>query len=166
MATLMFEVGDTVVHPQHGVGHVVKLENREFERGKICKYYEISLPEGSIVWVPVDRAASGLRRVARMSEIDRCREILKSHPLPVTLDGRVRQSELVAYLNRCTISAQCEVVRDLSAFVAHKPAYGTIPAFLEAIRNVLYQEWAMVEGISVLEATVEISSLLERPTSE
>lgn len=161
---LIFSIGDTVVHPQHGVGHVAKVEKREFERGKLRSYYEVSMPGGSIVWVPVDRTETALRRVARKSELARCREILKSHPLPLNQDGRLRQSDLVARLKGCTIAAQCEVVRDLSAFVAHKPAYGTIPEFLQAIQGALYQEWAVVEGISVLEATAEISALLQRPT--
>jgi CarD family transcriptional regulator len=161
---MTFDIGETVVHPQHGVGPITKLEDREFERGKSRRYYEISMPGGSTVWVPVDLADSGLRRVASKSELARCRQILKSRPLPLTQDGRIRQSELVVQLKRCTIEAQCEVVRDLSAFVAHKPTYGTIPAFLDAIRSVLYQEWAVVEGISILEATVEVSSLLQRST--
>jgi RNA polymerase-interacting CarD/CdnL/TRCF family regulator len=161
MTKLTFNIGETVVHPQHGVGHIAKLENREFERGKILKYYEVSMPGGSILWVPLDRASSGLRKLAPKSEIARCREILKSPPLPLTQDGRVRQSELVESLRRCTIAAQCEVVRDLSAFVSHKPAYGTISGFLEAILSALSQEWAEIEGISVLEANAEINSLLE-----
>jgi CarD family transcriptional regulator len=158
----MFTIGERVVHPQHGVGHVVKLEDKEFERGVIRQYYEISIPGGSTVWVPVDLPNSGLRKLALKSELERCREILKSHPSPLTEDGRVRQSGLVAHLNRGTITAHCEIVRDLSAFVAHKPAYGTITAFLEAIRGVLCQEWAIVEGITLSEATYEISTLLEK----
>jgi RNA polymerase-interacting CarD/CdnL/TRCF family regulator len=77
-------------------------------------------------------------------------------------DGRVRQSALVAHLKQGTIVAQCEVVRDLSAFVAHKPSYGTITAFLETMLRVLCQEWAIVEEISISEAMSEISSLLEK----
>jgi CarD family transcriptional regulator len=161
MTKLSFNIGETVVHPQHGVGHIAKLENREFERGQILKYYEVSMPGGSIIWVPVDKANSGLRKLAPRSEIARCREILKSQPLPLTQDGRVRQSDLVERLRHCTIAAQCEVVRDLSAFVSHKPAYGTITSFLEAILSALSQEWAEIEGISVLEAHAEINSLLE-----
>jgi RNA polymerase-interacting CarD/CdnL/TRCF family regulator len=164
MANLMFHIGDTVVHPQHGVGQVVKMEDREFERGKSRKYYEVSMPAGAIIWVPVDQRDSALRRVAGKSEIARCREILRSHPIPLTQDGRVRQSELVARLKDCTIATQCEVVRDLSAFVSHKPAYGTITSFLEGLQGALCQEWAVVEEISILEATIEISSLLQRPT--
>jgi RNA polymerase-interacting CarD/CdnL/TRCF family regulator len=161
MAPITFEIGDTVVHPQYGVGHITTRTNREFERGKIRTYYEISMPEGSIIWVPVDRANSGLRKLAPQSEIAHCRQILRSHPLSLTQDGRIRQADLVEHLRRCTIAAQCEVVRDLSAFVAHKPSYGTITGFLDAIRGALCQEWAVVEGISVTEATAEISALLE-----
>jgi CarD family transcriptional regulator len=159
----MFEIGEKVVHPQHGVGQIVKLEDREFERGDTRRYYEIHIPGGSTVWVPVDLSNSGLRRLAYKSELALCREILKSHPSPLTEDGRVRQSVLVAHLKQGTIAAQCEVVRDLSAFVAHKPAYGTITSFLEAMLRVLCQEWALVEGITILEATSEIHSLLEKP---
>jgi RNA polymerase-interacting CarD/CdnL/TRCF family regulator len=158
----MFEIGDSVVHPQYGVGQIVKLEDREFERGDTRRYYEIQIPGGSTVWVPVDLTNSGLRRLARKSELARCREILTAHPLPLTEDGRVRQIDLVARLKQGTIAAQCEVVRDVSAFVAHKPSYGAITAFLEAMLRVLCQEWALVEGVTSSEAMAEISSLLEK----
>jgi CarD family transcriptional regulator len=160
VANLVFEIGDRVVHPQHGVGHIVKLEDREFERGSIQRYYEIVIPGGSTVWVPVDLSNSGVRPLASKSELAHCREILKSNPSPLTPDGRIRQSELVIHLKQGTIAAQCEVVRDVSAFVAHKPTYGTITAFLEAMLRVLYQEWAIVEGITISEAANEINSLL------
>lgn len=159
-ARLMFAIGERVVHPRHGVGQIVKLEDREFERGQTQRYYEISIPGGSTVWVPVDLSNSGLRRLAQKSDVAHCREILKAPPSPLTEDGRIRQSTLVEHLKQGTIVAQCEVVRDLSAFVAHKPAYGTISAFLDAMLHVLSQEWAIVEEITIFEATSEINSLL------
>jgi CarD family transcriptional regulator len=158
----MFEIGDRVVHPQHGVGQIVKLEDREFERGDARRYYEIHIPGGSTVWVPVDLSNSGLRRLAQKSDLVRCREILQARPLPLTDDGRLRQSTLVAHLKQGTLAAQCEVVRDLSAFVAHKPAYGTITAFLETMLRVLCQEWAIVQEVTMSEAMAEISVLLEQ----
>ena len=158
----IFGIGDTVVHPQHGVGQIVRLEDREFERGDSRTYYEIHIPDNSILWVPVDLSNSGLRNLASKSELAYCREILKEPPSPLLEDGRVRQSALVAHLKQGTIAAQCEVVRDLSAFVAHKPAYGTITAFLGTMLRVLCQEWALVEGITISEAMSEIISLLEK----
>jgi CarD family transcriptional regulator len=157
----MFEVGDRVVHPQHGVGQIVKLEDREFERGEAHRYYEIEIPGGSTVWVPVNLPNSGLRSLAHKSELVHCREILTAQPRPLTEDGRIRQTDLVARLKQGTIAAQCEVVRDLSAFVAHKPSYGALTAFLEAMLRVLSQEWALVQEIAISEAMAEINSLLE-----
>ena len=162
MTILTFEIGERVVHPQHGVGQIINLEDREFEHGRSRRYYEIDIPGGSTVWVPVDLSNSGLRRLASKRDLVRCREILQAHPQSLTEDGRVRQSELAAHLRQGTIAAQCEVVRDLSAFVAHKPAYGTMPAFLDATLRVLCQEWSIVEEIPIPEALFEISSLLEK----
>ena len=158
----MFKIGERVVHPQHGVGQIVKLEDREFEPGKTRTYYEISIPGGSTIWVPIDLPNSGLRYPASRSEIADCREVLAAKPKPVTEDGRVRQSELVARLKQGTVIAQSEVVRDLSAFLAHKPLSGILPAFLEAIQGVLSQEWAIVEDKPIYEAMNEIVSLLEK----
>ena len=158
---MKLEIGDRVVHPQYGVGHVAKLEEREFEPGLMRRYYEISIP-GSTLWVPLDQPTFGLRKLAVRSEIDRCRQILSSRPLPLTEDSRLRQSDLSVRLKAGTIVAHCEVVRDLSAYGAHKPISGTIAAFLRVTQDVLCQEWAIVEGITLGEANVEISLLLEK----
>jgi hypothetical protein len=54
------------------------------------------------------------------------------------------------------------VVRDLAAHGAHKPISGTIAAFLQSTQNVLCQEWATVEGITLAEAVAEVGALLEK----
>ena len=159
---MTFKIGDRVVHPQYGVGQVVKLDEREFEPGVMRRYYEISIPGGSTVWVPVDLATSGLRKLTARSEITRCRQILSSHPSPLTEDARLRQSDLSIRLKQGTIAAHCEVVRDLAAHGAHKPISGTIAAFLQSTQNVLCQEWAIVEGITLAEAVAEVGILLEK----
>jgi RNA polymerase-interacting CarD/CdnL/TRCF family regulator len=144
------------------VGSIVKLDEREFEPGMMRRYYEISIPGGSTVWVPVDLATSGLRKLTTRSEIAHCRQILSSAPNPLSEDARLRQSDLSTRLKQGTIVAQCEVVRDLSGHGAHKPISGTIAGFLQSTQNVLCQEWAIVEGITLAEATAEVGSLLEK----
>jgi len=161
----MFTIGERVVHPRHGVGEIIRLEDWEFEAGGPHRYYKISILDGSTIWVRVDNSNSGLRRLATRSEIANCRKILAARPIPVVIDGLVHQSEFVARLKQGTIAAQCGVVRDLSAFLAYKPHYGTIRDLLEAIRGVLCQEWAIVEGTPISEATDEINSLLEKSRS-
>jgi CarD family transcriptional regulator len=161
----MFKIGERVVHPQHGVGEIVMLEEREFELGTPHRYYEISILNGSTIWVQVDNPNAGLRYLATKSEIADCRKILADKPIPITIDGRVRQSELVDRLKQGTIAVQCEIVRDLSAFFTRKPQYGTTGALLAAIQGTLSQEWAIVEGIPISEAENEINNLLEKSRS-
>ena len=158
---MTFEIGDRVVHPQHGLGQVVKLEAREFESGVIRRYYEISMPGGSTLWVPVDLGTVGLRKPAERNEIVRCRKILVSRPAPLPEEARSRQANLSARLKQGTIFTFCEVVRDLYAFGEHKSLYGTIAGFYRVTKDVLCQEWAVVEGLSPSEAAQEIDSLLE-----
>lgn len=163
---MTFEVGDRVVHPQHGVGHVVRLDEREFGSGVTRRYYEISIAgAGSTLWVPFDPPSFGLRKLAERSEIDHCRQILVSHPSPLTDDARSRQSNLAGRLTQGTIRTQCEVVRDLYAFGEHKSLYGSMAGFFRQTQNVLCEEWALVEGVTLAEAVQEVTSLLEKSRS-
>ena len=56
-----YQVNDYVVHPAHGVGHIVSLAMQSFFNTEARLYYEIAI-ERSTVWVPVDTSvSSGLR---------------------------------------------------------------------------------------------------------
>lgn len=160
--SMMFNIGDRVVHPQHGVGEVVKLEEREFQPGVTRRYYEVSIPGGSTLWVPFDPPGFGLRKLAERGEVDHCRQILVSRPSPLSADARSRQSDLANRLKAGTIRTQCEIVRDLYAYGEHKSLYGTIAGFYKQTQNVLCQEWAIVEGMTLPEAVQEVNSLLEK----
>ena len=159
---MLFEIGDRIIHPQHGVGQVVKLDDKEFESGVIRRYYELSMLGGSTVWAPVDLETVGLRKPAQKTEIARCRKILVSRPAPLVEEPRSRQASMLARLRQGTISTFCEVVRDLYAFGEHKSLYGTIAGFYRVTKDVLCQEWALVEGITHLEAMQEVDDLLEK----
>ncbi len=160
---MTFKVGDQVVHPQHGVGQVVNLEEREFEPGVIRQYYEI-LISGSTLWVSLDLPTFGLRKLTGKREIAHCREILASRPATLEEDPRLRQSNLLTRLKKGTIVAQCEVVRDLTAYCASRPMNTSTVSFLRMAHEVLSQEWAIVEKITVSEAVFEIDSLLKKHT--
>ena len=157
----MFDIGDQVVHPQHGVGEVVKLEDREFGSGVARRYYEVSIPSaGSLLWVPLEPPAYGLRKLADRSEIELCRKVLAALPVPLTDHPRTRQAALAERLKTGTILVQCEVVRDLYAFGEHKSLYGSMAGFFRQTQNVLCEEWAVVEGITLDEAFNEVNALL------
>jgi len=155
------EVGDRVIHPQHGLGEVTSLVLKQFVEGEKRPFYEISFP-GSTLWIPLSRASSGIRKLAGKSELASCRGVLKAPARPLEDDYRLRQKELKAHLKEGTLTAHCEVVRDLTAYGWHKSLNGSIAIFLKNTLNVLYQEWAAVEEVTPAEASSEIQALLEK----
>jgi CarD family transcriptional regulator len=157
---MKFDIGDKVVHPQHGVGYVANLEEKQFEPNASRMYYVISIPD-TTMWVPVDLATSGLRKLSVKSELDKCREVLQSAPLTLKPDRGLLTS-LASHINQGTIVSQCEVVRDLTAYSWRKSLYGPIANFQRIVLNVLCQEWATVEGLSLVEASHEINTLLKK----
>ena len=157
---MTFKVGDRVVHPRHGLGNVTKLAIKQFVAGEKRPYYEISFP-GSTLWVPLSQTTSGIRKLTVKSEVASCRRLLKAPAAPLNSDPRLRQTELSDHLKEGTLTAHCEVVRDLTAYGWHKSLSGAIAVFLRTTQDVLCQEWAAVEGITLTEAQIEIESLLE-----
>ena len=157
---MTFKIGDQVIHPRHGLGQVTKLAVKQFVEGEKRPFYEISFP-GSTLWVPLSLSTSGVRKLTVKSEIASCRRILMAPAEPLKDDYRLRQTELSDHLKKGTLTARCEVVRDLTAYGWHKPLNGSIAAFLQNTLEVLYQEWAAVEKITPEEAATEIQSLLE-----
>ena len=158
---MTFRVGDQVIHPRHGLGQVTGLAVKQFVEGKKRPFYEIAFP-GSTLWVPLDLDNTGIRRLTVKSEVARCRRVLQAAAAPLNVDFRSRQIELKEHLKEGTLTARCEVVRDLIAYSWHKPLNGGTAVFLQNTLNVLYQEWAAVEGITLAEATSEVESLLEK----
>ena len=158
---MSFKVGDQVVHPRHGLGQVTKLAVKQFVEGEKRPFYEIAFP-GSTLWVPLSLSTSGVRKLSVKSEIAKCRRLLMAPAEPLNDDFRLRQLELNDHLKEGTLTARCEVVRDLTTYGWHKPLNGAIAAFLQTTLEVLCQEWAAVEEITLTEASIEIQSLLEK----
>ena len=157
---MKFAIGDKVVHPQHGVGFVAGLEEKQFVPNTARMYYVVSIPDTTL-WVPVDLSTSGLRKLGLKSELEQCRQVLQAAPQELN-PSRNMLANLSARIKQGTIVAQCEVVRDLTAFSRHKPLFGSIADFQRMALEVLCQEWAAVKGVSQAEASHEISVLLKK----
>lgn len=157
---MKFDIGDRVVHPQHGVGYVSGMEEKQFQPHTSRMYYVISIPD-TTVWVPVDLVKSGLRRLSVKADLEQCRQVLQSTPQPLTPD-RSLLSNLSGRIGQGTVIAHCEVVRDLTAHGWRKPLYGPSADFRRNIFNVLSEEWAVVDQVSRVEASNEINTLLKK----
>ena len=156
---MRFRANDWLVHPQLGVGRVVKLEMRQFGPGTRQQYYEIAIPTGT-VWVPVEGTASGLRKLTAKGDVSRYRGVLRGRPTPLAADHKQRQIALVERLKESSFQARCEMVRDLTAHSWDKPLNESSGTLLRSARHVLCVEWAAAEGLSLAEATREVEALL------
>jgi len=156
---MTFKIGDQVIHPRHGLGQVTKLAIKQFVKGQKRPFYEIAFP-GSILWVPLSKSSSGIRKLNEKSELTKCRTLLKAPAKSLNPDFRMRLTELNNRIKEGTLKARCEVVRDLSAFNRKKHLSGLIASFFQSTLDVLYQEWSAIEGISKVEASKEIQTLL------
>ena len=156
---MRFEVNEMVVHLQHGVGRVVKLEMRQFSQETAQLYYKIDIPNGTI-WVKVDGSPDRLRKLTPKEDLAQYRKILTSRPTPLATDHRRRQIELAERLKDGSFKAKCEVVRDLTALNWHKPLAESSGILLRTTRGALCEEWAAAERLSLVEATREVEALL------
>ena len=158
---MKFKVGDFIVHPVYGVGHLVKIEEKQFSEIGSLLYYQVTLPR-STVWIPVEAQATiGLRLVTAKSDLDYYRDLLKSRPVPLHENNKQRHLELVSRLNQGSFQVMCEVVRDLTAWGRRKPLGRTDIVTLKKAEESLYQEWATADGVSIAEAIKEVKSLLQ-----
>jgi RNA polymerase-interacting CarD/CdnL/TRCF family regulator len=145
---MQLKVGDLVVHPAFGVGHIVKIEEKQFSAKKAaCLYYRGTFgtfPETS-VWTPVEaQETSSLRLVTAKSDLDQYRYVLKSRPVPSSDEGSLRHTRLVSRLKQGSFQVLCEVVRDLTMSRWQKrlgPADAAILKQTNPIASLVGQTW-------------------------
>ena len=156
---MTFNVGDWVVHPLHGVGRVIGLGHKQFTSAPGQDYYEITISQGT-VWVQVNAPSGGLRGLTAKGDLPRYRALLQSSPTPLDKDYHKRRGDLRERLKAGTFEAECEVVRDLTAYGWEKRLSEPDAALLRSVRDVLCREWAEAQAVTVAEATHEIEELL------
>ena len=156
-----FKVGDFVVHPVYGIGHIVQIEEKQFSEKVKRLYYRVALLPKHTIWVPVETyERTGLRSVTAKNELDQYRDLLKSRPVALPKKFDLRHLELTNRLKQGSFQVMCEVVRDLTVSGWQKPLGRSDAAILQKTRERLLQEWATSAGVSIGEAIKEINTLL------
>ena len=156
---MRFQIDDRLVHAQHGLGRVIKLEMKQFSQGKTQEYYEIAITTGTI-WVPVEGSSSGLRKITSKVDLDRYRSLLRACPTPLAPNHKERHLSIVERLKESSFQVICEVVRDLIAFSWNKPLNESSSTLLRRNHQLLCAEWAAAEGQPLSKATNEVDTLL------
>ncbi len=156
-----FQSGDDVVHPNYGVGSIVRLEARQLAENETRLYYVLAFGK-TTVWIPVQANPSSLLRlVTAPQDLDQYRALLKSRPAPLDRDYKKRRLDIQEHLAQGSFQGICEVVRDLTALNWNRPLAGIDASLLSRVREGLWQEWAVSTGQSLPDAILEVTALLE-----
>ena len=156
-----FKTGDDVVHPNFGVGNIVKMEERELATSGLRWYYVLAIGTAT-VWMPVQADGSTtLRAVTRRQDLEQYRTVLSSQPTLLNRDYKKRHLDLIERLTHSSFQVICEIVRDLSALGWDKPMGETDSTLLKKIHGNLRREWAASTGQSPQEAIQEVEALLK-----
>ena len=156
-----FRTGDDVVHPNYGVGSIVRLEERELAASGMRWYYVLAIGTAT-VWMPMQADGSTtLRAVTRKQDLEQYRAVLSSRPVLLDRDYKKRRLDLIERLTHSSFRVMCEIVRDLSALGWDKPMGETDASLLKKVQDNLRREWAAATGQSPQEAIQEVEALLK-----
>ncbi|WNJ99644.1 CarD family transcriptional regulator [Thalassospiraceae bacterium LMO-JJ14] len=162
MAELLFNPGDFVVYPTHGVGKVLSVEEEEIAGHKL-ELFVISFDRDRMTLrVPVSKAAnSGLRKLSSKKRMDEAIQTLKGRPRVKRTMWSRRAAEYDLKINSGDPVSIAEVVRDLHRNVGQPDQSFSERQIYEQARDRLASELAAVEKTDVDKATSKLEQILE-----
>ena len=159
---LMFNTGDFVVYPTHGVGKVLGIEKQEIA-GLNLKLFVISFEhERMTLRVPVEKAAdSGLRKLSSKKVMEGALTTLKGRARVKRTMWSRRAQEYEAKINSGDPVSIAEVVRDLHRRADQPDQSFSERQIYEQAMERLASEVAAVEKIDMEKAQTKLEKLLK-----
>lgn len=153
----MFEPGDYVVCPGHGVGQVAKVEQNELG-GEVKFFYSIKIiKNGMKVMIPTD-SKEGIRPLVSPREVDKVFDLLSNHDVEVdTSTWNRRHREYLFKIKTGSLLEIADVLRSLFLLKYSKSLSFGEKKMLEQCKALLVEEIALGQGISVdqVDSTIE-----------
>jgi CarD family transcriptional regulator len=159
----MYSIGSKVVHPRHGAGTIVRVQEKRF--GDVTNTYYVidTISREMQVMVPVERAEGmGLRHVKAASEL---RQVLASCRVApsddeIEKDYRARQNVLGEQLKSGRYDEVASAVRVLFHMNSQRALGTTDRALFERGKDILAGELALASDLEILEAMQEVEDNL------
>jgi RNA polymerase-interacting CarD/CdnL/TRCF family regulator len=157
--------GDTVMHWTHGLGKVVRLEERVLS-GQVLLYYAIQIGDMT-VWVPADEMLeTRLRFPTHAADFQSLMGILSEPGEPLPENRRERKTLLLEWLKDGRAESRFRVIRSLVTYRQIRPLNAEEQALLKRSKNTLLAEWSCAMSIPLAQAETEFHRLLKVPTLE
>jgi RNA polymerase-interacting CarD/CdnL/TRCF family regulator len=159
-----FQIGDWVVHCNHGLGQVLAIEERT-NNNKTALYYMVQLKDLTI-WVPADENLnSRLRFPVSSEELRRLLATLSGPAEKLLDDRRQRNLQLLEMLKDGSVESMCRVLRNLAAHRHHRSWSEYDSALMTRVQKALIGEWSFILSVSPLDAEVELQKLMSAKTN-
>ncbi len=158
---LAFKAGDKAVHPAHGVGEVVAVEERELA-GKPNRCYVLRIvPTGLKVMIPVEAAERvGLRPVMEKQEALEILDILRAPEVAVDLQPWNRRFRAYTEMLKSGLPSEiAKVLRDMYRLKFDKDLSFGERRLLDQARNLLVQELALAKQVEPSRIEGEIQAI-------
>ena len=152
--------GDSVMHWTHGLGTVVRLEERALS-GQVIMYYAIQIGDMT-VWVPADNMLeTRLRLPTGKSVFKRMLGTLSKPGEPLPEDRRERKTLLIEWLKDGQTESFFRVIRSLATYRQGHSLNLDEQAILKRSQNALIGEWSCAMSIPAAQAEIELYRLLD-----
>ena len=142
----MFQIGEKIVYPGHGIGEILSIEARTIS-GSSQNFYILKIVDSDMkVMVPVDNSHSvGLRKITPRDEIQKIYNILRDRTNIVedTQTWNRRHREYTEKINSGSIFEIAEVLRDLYVLKLDKDLSFGEKKMLDTARTLLVKEIAL-----------------------
>jgi CarD family transcriptional regulator len=158
----MFDIGDKVVHPNHGAGQVTGIQEQDLLE-QYHRYYVIDLTvDDRTLMIPVSKAEEiGLRSISQEAALSKVWHTLDATAKTLSGDYRERQKRIQEKLKTGDVIKVAEVIRDLSFLKREDHLTSFDTKLFERAQQFLACEVALVEGVPVNEAAQMISEILD-----
>jgi CarD family transcriptional regulator len=166
----MFEIGDIVVYPVHGVARIKDIKTERIGGSdQLCYILETEIKTANVrpvIKLPVDKVKSNrVRRIVGEDEVPKVIDILKNRSLKTdSQTWNRRQREYQEKMRSGSIFEAAEVFRDLSLLKENKDLSHGERRLFDQARNLLIKELAIAKRIDEHEIEQTISGIFTSVT--
>ena len=158
----VFKAGEMAVHPKHGVGEVVELEERVVGERKTTFYVLKIIDSGLKVMVPTEAADRvGLRPIMKKKEAQKIFDILKTPEVAVDVQPWNRRFRAYTEMLKSGLPSEiAKVLRDMYRLKFDKDLSFGERRLLDQARSLLVQELALAKKVKPDSIEGEIQQIL------
>jgi len=157
-----FKVHDLAVHPSHGVGEVVAIEQKAIGGGAPTEFYVLLVQGGSKVIVPVKSAqALGLRQIMTANEADAILDTIRSKEVAVKVEPWSRRFRIYQEMVKSkSLHEVATVMRDMHRLRGSKNLSFGEQNLLDKAKGLLLRELSLAKRVTEAELEGQLEAAL------